>query len=288
MPTSVQQHLDNASLQLSDAQLDRFAKLVYETVGVQITAQKRAMLSNRLRRRLRERDLSDFDDYYRLLMNTSRVSPEWDQFLQAVTTHETFLFRDQAQWTWFQQEFLPQRLAAAASNPSARKLRIWSAASSTGDEAFTIASSIAGALANPTTWNIEIYGTDIGIESIRHAQAATFGERAMKNVPELLRKRFFQCSADGTTWTALRQLRDWTRFERHNLLDPLRVAPFDLIFLKNVMIYFDGPTKQRVLEHICTAMVPGTLLATGASEAVSNLLSGFERIKPWLFRYQGS
>lgn len=287
MALSVQQHMDLAIQQLTDAQLTRFAKLIYDTVGVQITAQKRAMLSNRLRRRLKDNNLTDFDAYYDRLVRLSKTDPEWDQFLQAVTTHETFLFRDTPQWDWFQQEFLPERLRLATVNPAARSLKIWSAASSTGDEAYTIATCIAGALASAQGWKIEVFGTDIGVEAIRAAQNPEFGERAMKLVPETLKKRFYTSDADKTIWKPSAALRSLCRFERHNLLSPLRRDPFDVVFLKNVMIYFDAPTKAQVLKNVTGAMRKGSLLVTGASEAVSSLLNQFKRIKPWLFEYQG-
>ena len=113
--------LEIASLQLTDPELDRFAKLIYETIGVRITSQKRAMLSNRLRRRLTENGLRDFDSYFRLISSPNRPAAEWDHFLQAVTTHETYLFRDQVQWNWFRDDFLASRIAAGATDPSARR-----------------------------------------------------------------------------------------------------------------------------------------------------------------------
>lgn len=286
MALSVQQHMDLAVQQLTDAQLNRFAKLIYETVGVQITVQKRAMLSNRLRRRLKDNSLTDFDAYYDRLIKLPKTDPEWDQFLQAVTTHETFLFRDTSQWDWFQNEFLAERIRSASTHALARSLRIWSAASSTGDEAYTIATCIAGAIASLPSWKIEILGTDIGVEAIRAAQNPEFGERAMRLVPDALRKKFFVADVQNEQWKPNQVLRAMTRFERQNLLAPLRREPFDVVFLKNVMIYFDAPTKAKVLENVKASMKQGSLLVTGASEAVSTLLSDFKRIKPWLFEYQ--
>ncbi len=279
--------LEIASLQLTDPELDRFAKLIYETIGVRITSQKRAMLSNRLRRRLTENGLRDFDSYFRLISSPNRPAAEWDHFLQAVTTHETYLFRDQVQWNWFRDDFLASRIAAGGTDPSARRLRIWSAASSTGDEAYTIASTLAGSLTQPQTWTIEILGTDVGMDTLRQAREAKFGERAMHLVPETLKRRFFRPAADGVTWSPDELLRGWVRFERHNLLEPFRKGPFDVVFLKNVMIYFDAPTKQRVLDNVRQTLAPGSLLVTGVSEAVSTLIDDFERLTPWLFRFHG-
>lgn len=272
--------------QLSDQQLSRFAKLIYDTVGVVITTQKRAMLSNRLRKRLRENNLKDFDAYHQFLTRNPITHPEWDQFLQAVTTHETYLFRDMAQWDWFQESYLPQISKEAEAGQRPKKLRIWSAASSTGDEAYTIASCINTCLPRVESWKVQIVGTDIGCEAIRTASNPAFNERAMKHVPEGIRKRWFTEKHPGPYWTPHENLKRMTCFTQHNLLKPFSAEPFDVVFIKNVMIYFDAPSKKLVLDHVKRNMKPGAALIIGASEAVSSMMDGFKRQLPWLFIWQ--
>jgi chemotaxis protein methyltransferase CheR len=269
--------------QVSDNELARYARLIYERTGIRVSPQKKMLLSNRLRRRLRETGIDGFETYYRHLQKLGHNHPEWDAFLQEITTHETYLFRDESHWQWFRKDYLPERAACGVSGKAARSLRIWSAACSTGDEPYTIACCIAGALPNFQAWSIEIVGTDIGVGAVEQARDAAFGDRAMRLVPEEYR-RFFARSDDGRTWRAKPILTNLVRFRQHNLMDPLREKPFDLVFLKNVLIYFDAESKKKVLENVRAALRPGGLLAAGAAEGVAELVKDFTRIQPWLYR----
>lgn len=270
--------------QVTDSQLARYAELIYHKTGIRISPQKKMLLSNRLRRRLRETGIRDFEAYYQHLRGLPPGDPEWNAFLQEITTHETYLFRDEAQWQWFQRDYLPQVAAEAQSGRRPRSLRIWSAACSTGDEVYTIACCLAGSLPNYQQWNIMILGTDIGAGAIAQAQAGVFGERAMRLVPEEYRRRFFVKAKDAAIWQVAPVLKQMVSFRQHNLLEPLRVPPFDLVFLKNVLIYFDLASKKRVLEHVRALIKPGGMLITGAAEGVSELLRDLERLNPWLYR----
>ena len=268
--------------EVTGAQLRRYAKLIYDQTGIRISDQKKSLLSNRLRRRLRALDMDCYDAYYRHLKTLPTNSPEWDAFLQEITTHETYLFRDTNQWDWFHDEYLPELQSEARQNGRIKSLRIWSAACSTGDEAYTIAALIADKLVNHTEWNIRILGTDIGIGALESARAAIFGLRAMKRVPDGYRRRFFSKMTEDKTWTPKPTLTKWTQFRQHNLLDAMQGGPFDVVFLKNVLIYFDTDSKKRVVDHLFRALKPGGLLVTGPAEGVSDLLGDFERQNGWL------
>lgn len=270
--------------QVTDAQLARYADLIYARTGIRISPQKKTLLSNRLRRRLRATGVRDFEAYYCHLNKLGASNPEWDAFLQEITTHETYLFRDEGQWKWFRGTFLPELNDAARKGLRKRTLRIWSAACSTGDEATTIACCIAGSLPNYQQWDIRILGTDIGVGAVEQAQTAVFGERAMRLVPDEYRKRFFTQAKDSLTWQAKPTLTTLTSFQQHNLMDPLRRRDFDLVFLKNVLIYFDPASKRQVVANILAAICPGGLLVAGSAEGVSDLLTRCQRIESWLYR----
>jgi chemotaxis protein methyltransferase CheR len=268
--------------QVSDAQLSRYADLIYARTGIRVSPQKKLLLSNRLRRRLRSTGIKTFEEYYEHLKKLPPRDAEWDAFLQEITTHETYLFRDSAHWEWFRNEYLPE---LAASNPSGRSasLRIWSAACSTGDEAYTAACCIA-ARSDLARWHVCILGTDIGLGALEQAKSGVFGERAMRQVPLEYRHRFFTKAADVGAWTAQPMLTDMLTFRQHNLMEPLSDRPFDLVLLKNVLIYFNHQSKTSVLHNVRGAMRPGGLIVTGMAEGVSDLLRDFQRLKPWLFR----
>jgi chemotaxis protein methyltransferase CheR len=206
-----------------------------------------------------------------------------DHFLQEITTHETYLFRDESNWNWFRTQFLPGLSAAAEKGDRTRTLRIWSAACSTGDEAFTAASCLVSSLPNYQRWAIKILGTDIGVGAVTRAGDPEFGSRAMRLVPDDIRRKCFD-KRDGELWKPKAELTRLVEFRRHNLLDCLAQAPFDLVFLKNVLIYFDADSKRRVIENVRKLLRPGALLVAGAAEGVSDLLKDLERMEPWLYR----
>jgi chemotaxis protein methyltransferase CheR len=270
--------------QISDEQLTRFASLIYATAGIKISPQKKMMLSNRLRRRLKANNLDGFDEYLELLKGRPADDPEWDAFLQEVSTHETFLFRDENHWNWMQAEYLPEIVDQARRGERSRTLRVWSAACSTGDEAFTVATCIARGIPDCGQWKIEIVGTDIGVGAVQQAQLGVFCERAMQRVPVDLRQRLFEPVSGTKSWKAKPALSRWMSFQQHNLLEPLRERPFDLIFVKNVLIYFDAGSKKQALANIVPLLAPGGSLVTAAAEGVATLIHDLRKIKPWLYR----
>jgi chemotaxis protein methyltransferase CheR len=273
-----------AQTEISVPQLERYAALIYRRAGIRISAQKTALLSNRLRRRMRKTSIENFDDYYDLLSRLPENDPEWDLFLQEITTHETYLFRDEVQWDWLRQTYLPQIARDAAQGLRPATLRVWSAACSTGDEAMTIASCIVATLPGISSWKVEILGTDIGIGAVEQASQVTFNERAMQFVPADYRQRFFRKLPEASVWQAKPQIASLATFRQHNLMDLLRVLPFDLVFLKNVLIYFDRDSKRTVLENVRKLLKPGAMLVAGGSEGVSELLRDFKQPSPWLFQ----
>lgn len=269
-------------IEMTDRDLGQYAELIYQRTGIRIPSHKKTLLSNRVRRRLRETGIAGFAEYYERLKRLPALDPEWDAFLQEITTHETFLFRDRSQWDWFRDVYLPERTTGGRAAAGNRTLRVWSAACSTGDEAYTVACCVAACLPNHGQWNVRIVGTDIGSGAIEQANAAVFNERAMRLVPDSYKKRFFTQLPDAQLWQARPVLTDMVRFRQHNLMQRLGETPFDLVFLKNVLIYFDGDSKTQVLANIRSLIRPGGLLVSGPAEGISELVKDYVRIQTWL------
>jgi len=269
--------------QVSDDQLAKYADLVYRQTGIRISPKKKALLSNRLQRRLRETGIVGYGAYYEHLKKLKSDDQEWDKFLEEITTHETYLFRDESQWDWFRTVFLPERAGKARAGKSPRSLRVWSAACSTGDEATSVATCIAGCLHDHSKWDIQIVGTDIGIGALEKAKNFSFGERAMRLVPSDYKRRFFQQTPGADQWQAKPVLQNMIKYRPHNLMDAFNEKPFDLIFLKNVLIYFDAASKQKVISHVQRKLKPGGYFVAGGAEGVSEFLGGLERISAWLY-----
>jgi chemotaxis protein methyltransferase CheR len=243
------------------------------------------LLSNRLRRRLRSTGIKNFEEYFLHLKKLPATDPEWDAFIQEITTHETYLFRDESQWAWFRNTFLADLAKKQSQTTSLMKptWRLWSAACSTGDEAYTAACCVAGTL-DLTKWQVRILATDIGVGALQQAKSGVFGARAMRLVPPEFRNRFFTKTTGAETWHAAPALGNMLTFRQHNLMEPIHEKQFDLVFLKNVLIYFNEQSKTTVLHNIRSAMRPGGLLMAGMAEGVADLLRDFERVCPWLFR----
>jgi chemotaxis protein methyltransferase CheR len=292
--------------QVTDVQLARYAELIYVRTGIRVSPQKKTLLSNRLRRRLRSTGIEGFEAYYQRLKDLPPQDPEWDAFLQEITTHETYLFRDPAQWDWLRNVYLPGhhvRMVGAASARSSggrAGLRIWSAACSTGDEAFTAACCVAACMPALTIGHhvpplgtsglvgVQILGTDIGVGAVEQAKTGVFGERAMGLVPDAYRKSYFTKAKHSEVWQARPVLTRMVAFRQHNLLEPLREKPFDLVFLKNVLIYFDRDSKKQVMANVQPMIRPGGLLVAGTAEGVSDLVRDLMRIEPWLYQRRGT
>jgi chemotaxis protein methyltransferase CheR len=147
-----------------------------------------------------------------------------------------------------------------------------------------MACCIAATLVGYESWKIAILGTDIGIEAIERAKSGQFGERAMRLVPEDYRRKFFQHAGGTRIWQLKPALQSLLAFRQHNLMEPLPDAPFDLVVLKNVLIYFDSASKQHVLRHVRGRVAPGGFLLCGAAEGAGDHLKSMVRLQPWLFR----
>jgi chemotaxis protein methyltransferase CheR len=278
-------HTTFAIADVTPTQLKRFAALIYEKIGVSFSPQKATLLSNRLRRRMRETSHNDYDAYYDMLISSPISHPEWQSFLQEITTHETYLFRDESHWKWFRDEFLPRLRIDADKGLRPKSLRCWSAACSTGDEAASMACCIAEAIPAWREWKIEIVGTDVGSGAVAQAAEARFGIRAMRNVTSSQRRRHFE-PLPNDEYVLNKSLKSLLQFRVHNLLHPLPERAFDVVFLKNVLIYFDRSSKQRVIASLQKVLKKGSLLVTGASEGVGDLLGDFRSQYTWLHCYQ--
>ena len=240
------------------------------------------MISNRLRKRLLATGLDCYDKYLQHVKTLKAADPEWNAFLDAITTHETYLFRDQNQWDWFSDTYLPMIQSEADAGRRSRRLRIWSAACSTGDEPFTFACCLAARIRQPEKWSVEIVGTDIGLSTLEQAKSGRFNERSMQKVPDNWQRRFFE-QVDND-WLAKPVLSDMIRFKQHNLIEPFSGFSFDLICIKNVLIYFDQKSKIPVMANLFQQLAKGGYLMIGPAEGVSTLVDEYEKVLPWLYR----
>ena len=229
--------------------------------GVVIAPGREELIQSRLAPLLRDRALADLEALVSALRRGDGGLEE--QVVDLLTTHETSFFRDPPVFSWLRAKGLPRLLAGRARHAP---LRVWSAACSTGQEALSVAIAV---LEDHPAQALEIVGTDISAPTVRQAAEARYSTLAVNRglgAKQLI--RWFQ--RDGATqWVARPELRDRCRFIQHNLVaDPPPEGRFDLVLLRNVLIYFDDRDRQRAIAHVARALRPGGLLVLGTAEGL--------------------
>jgi chemotaxis protein methyltransferase CheR len=254
--------------------------LVYEKSGIYFTDNKAYLLENRLRNRLSELNLSTFKDYYCYLQHGEKAAEELANLFDAVTTNETSFFRNPPQI-----ELLKALLRSEHFNGARRSetLRVWSAGCSTGEEPYTIAVAILEEKeALSDTRPFKIVGTDISRKALNSAESAIFNSYALRHVDEAIRKKYF--TRNKTSFAVNDLVKGCVKFKFMNLNDApsyRRLGRMDIIFCRNVLIYFGENVKRKVAIHFYNALKPGGYLFLGHSEY---LYPVSEALKPIVLR----
>lgn len=250
-----------AAEQLSPDAFKRLSKFVYDRTGIFLGEEKISLLSNRLRKRVRALGLAGFEDYYRLLRSEAGDA-EMTEFLNVVTTNETYFFRNEKLWEFVSGEMLPS-LVADKRAARDRSLAFWSAASSTGAEAYTLAIVLRDKLVPLSDWDITIVGSDISEKVLGHARSGRYDAYAISKLTPAKTRACFEHDRAKGTYQLREEYRSLVRFEFHNLRDPYPRGKFDVVFVRNVMMYFDLPMKRRVLANVTAALRPGGYMIIG-------------------------
>ena len=267
--------------QLSTPQFDRFREFIYAKSGIRIQDNKVTLLSNRIRRRVAAGEWADYDAYYEFLISDEGRA-ELEFFLDAITTNETFFFRTRPHFDWLTSELIPEVIAKERRGEHDRSLRFWSAGCASGAEPYSIAICMQENMFQLRDWDITIVGSDISEEALRAAREGIFRPRTVKDLDEKQLRRFFKQTEDES-WQVRSMLRDSVTFERHNLMGPPLQPPFDVIFIRNVLIYFDRASKQTVVDHLVKALAPGGYLVVGPSEGLFSMLDPLTRHSTFLY-----
>ncbi|OYW98671.1 MAG: chemotaxis protein CheR [Bosea sp. 32-68-6] len=232
--------------------------------GLSLSPEKRYLAESRLSILCRRRDIADIATLIQKLRPGNDAALE-HAVIEAMTTNETLFFRDHTPFDLFRDVILPERLAA---NATTRSLRIWCAAVSTGQEAYSLAMILDEMGPRLSGWKIQIVGTDISGEVLERARAGLYSQfEIQRGLPiQMLLKHFSQ---EGDRWRISERLRAMVDLRQHNLLEPNgHLGQFDIIFCRNVLIYFDVQTKARVLEALSPRLAPQGAMFLGAAETV--------------------
>ena len=212
------------------------------------------------------------------------------RLIDAVTVGETSFFRTPTHFEWFADVFLPNIKRASRGEAASAPIRVWSAACSTGAEPYTLAMLAASKMPSWSDSRLEVIASDLSSSAIEACQRAEYGPRLVAGVPAALQRRYLEAVPGTDRMRVVRTIRQRVQFVQHNLMHPVSrsplasFCPFDCVFLRNVLIYFDAASKMAVLRHLAAALKPGGYLVVGPSEGLFGLDHGFEKRSTFLYQ----
>ncbi|MFZ5570556.1 MAG: CheR family methyltransferase [Thermodesulfobacteriota bacterium] len=275
------------SVQISDTEFHAIRHLVYENFGINLTEQKRSLVVGRLQKFLRQKQFATFDQYFHYV-RTDASGQALGELINRISTNHTFFFREQDHFDFFRTVILPETTARLKKERS-NDLRVWCAGCSFGDEPYTFMITMLEHFGlDYKNWNAGILATDISAAALSAAKAGVYPEERLKMVPPSLKQKYFRDAGDGT-FQVSEILKKEITFRRLNLMKeqfPFR-KPFHLISCRNVMIYFDQPTRNALVNRFFEMTAPGGYLFIGHSETLRNDACPYAYIRPAIYRKGG-
>lgn len=261
---------------ITEQEIDILARYIFSISGIHLDRSKGYLLETRLKPLLASHGLKNYNDLYRQAIDTNDDSLKKD-IIDAITTNETFFFRDNTPFDLLKNKIIPDLIDRRSPLYQTKiPIRIWSAACSTGQEVYSIAITLLEMLPNPERFDISILGTDI---SSRAVSRASYGKYDLfeieRGLPPAYRNKYF--TATGKEWRIKDEVRLLAQFKKINLLGQLAgLGKFDVVFCRNVAIYFDMPNKIKLFRKIAEILLPGGALIVGGSESLTGLNTNFE------------
>jgi chemotaxis protein methyltransferase CheR len=263
----------NHHLELPDDIFRQLREQIYRRTGLFFADASKYLIQKRLSPRARELNFDSFQKYFYFLSYDPRAETEYDQIFDLVTTNETYFFREPAQLSAFVDEIVPEIL----SRKPVKKVRIWSAGCSSGEEPYSIAMLLnESGLYQKATF--EIFASDLNQLVLSKARRGLYRENAFRSTDPVLREKYFSREADGS-WRIADEIRNRVSFGRLNIYDEARVSLLgylDIVFCRNVIIYFDDASKRAVINNFYHRLVDGGYLLLGHSESLISLSTQFK------------
>ncbi len=271
---------------LSESLFQRFSTLVYQEAGINLHDGKKALLEARLAKRLRATGIASPREYLEFILSEDGRE-EYVRFFDAVSTNLTFFFREPKHFEFLEKVALSEIIERNRLEGTSR-IRIWSAGCSTGEEPYSIAMTVVAALDHPGRWDFRVLATDISTRVLSTARIGIYDKSKLTHVPPALRQRFFEPVANGggaKNYRVSAELAKIVAFRRLNLMDPFPFSgPFDVIFCRNVMIYFDKKTQESLIQKMSAYLHPGGYFLVGHSESLTGLKHPLRYVKPAVYR----
>ena len=270
---------------LTDTQFQRFSRLIYEECGINLHDGKKALLRARLAKRIRYGGFSSFKEYYEHVLDGEGAG-EIVHLLDSISTNLTYFFREPQHFD-FLGNTVVQEIQRERCRAGDRHLRIWSAGCSSGEEPYSLAITVLEALERPEKWKIEILATDLSTQMLAKAQHGVYPTERIKTIPPEIKRRYFQRGLNA--WQGhvrvKPQVRSRITFSRLNLMEPFPFEEsFDVIFCRNVMIYFDKPTQEGLVRRFYESLRLNGHLFVGHSESLTSIKHEFRYLMPSVYR----
>ncbi len=278
------------TFELKDDEFELFRALIYKVCGISLSAAKKQLVKSRLQKRLKANNLESYRAYYDLVISLGNSSHEMTELVNCITTNKTDFFREAHHFEYIQNHIVPEMIQKAGRFEIPSTLKIWHAGCSTGEEPYTLAITLAEALRDHKDWQISQLASDIDTDVLAHAEAGIYDRERVEPVPSnLLRKYFLKGKEEPYTSVRVREeLRNQITFRKINLLEdlwPIRSdIQFDIIFCRNVVIYFDKPTQKKLFAKFVLRLKPGGYLFIGHSESLLGVSDSFDSLGKTIYR----
>jgi chemotaxis protein methyltransferase CheR len=269
---------------MTDADFRKFSTLIYELCGIHLHEGKKELVKARLGKRLRAGRFSSFREYFQYVVEDPS-GEELTHLLDSIATNFTSFFREPQHFDYLQKNFLPEVMARKEDGQ--KRLRFWSAGCSSGEEPYSLLISLCETIENFPSWDIKILATDLSQKILKTAMEGIYPQERIASVPARLKKKYFLQGENQ--WENHVKVKDFLKrpisFQHFNLLDSLAFQePFDCIFCRNVMIYFDKKTQARLVNGFYDYLAKGGVFFIGHSESLAGITHRFQYVKPAIYR----
>jgi chemotaxis protein methyltransferase CheR len=269
---------------MSNADFNRLSEFIYTDFGIKLPPAKKIMLESRLQKRLKALQLNSYKEYCDLIFSPQGQQEELIQMIDLVTTNTTHFFREPAHFDFLHRYVLPEYNRSHTN----KTLQLWSAGCSSGEEPYTLAMVLKEHADGSPLPDFNIFASDISSHVLQKAVKAVYSEDKIANIPLNLRKKYFLRSKDrGDPTVRLNaMIRSKVQFSQLNFMDNALHTPhdFDIIFCRNVLIYFDKVTQEKVIARLCQRLRKGGFFFLGHSESITGMKLPLEQLKPTVFR----
>jgi len=259
-------------LEMTDEEYRLLRNLVYDECGIWLKDEKKSFLMNRALRRMNALNVTSYYRYFKLLTDRKEKEHELLAFLDALTINETAFFRNKPQMDVFADIVLPEIVSKKRAQKN-MTLKIWSAGCSTGQEPYTLAMIIRDTLMDLKNWKVTILASDLSLTALEAAERGIYPPEKMEGIEQRLLNWSFHKVADG--YKVSDELKNLIVFDYHNLMNENGAKDFDVIFCRNVLIYFDEPTQKRVIDRFYRSLLPNGYIFLGHSETLQGINDDF-------------